>query len=361
MSASRPEGKYLRGKHFIPVAGEPVLVTGAAGFIGSRVVASLLRHGFSNIRCLVRPSSDLLSLRSALGEEDEMKCQIIEGNLLSREDCAKATEGARIIYHLVAGRGKYFPYCFQNSVVTTRNLLEASVRDKYLKRFVNVSSFVVYSNRTLKRGAVLDESCPLESELERRYDAYLYGKLKQEEIVREYHRAYGLRYVNVRPGIVFGPGKRAVPGTVGIDTFGIFFHLGGKKTVPLTYVDNCADAIVLAGFVEGVDEEDFNVVDDNLPSSRYFLREYKKRVRSFKSLYIPHGMFYLFCLGWEKYADWSYGQVPPIFNRLQCSFAWKGNRYSNSKLKERLGWKPLVSMSESLNRYFEYQKVSGGD
>lgn len=41
----------------------------------------------------------------------------------------------------MAGRGKSFPGCFQGSVVTTRNLLDAVVRLKTLKRFVNVSSF----------------------------------------------------------------------------------------------------------------------------------------------------------------------------------------------------------------------------
>src|SRR5438874_10347596 len=51
-----------------------------------------------------------------------------------------------------------------------------------------------------------------------------------------------------------------------------------SNTIPLTYVDNCADAIVLAGLKPGVDGEVFNVVDDDLPSSRRFLRLYKQNV-----------------------------------------------------------------------------------
>ena len=51
----------------------------------------------------------------------------------------------------------------------------------------------------------------------------------------------------VRPGYVYGQGKSAITGRVGIGSFGIFLHLGGGNRIPLTYVENCADAIVLAG------------------------------------------------------------------------------------------------------------------
>ncbi|HTA29518.1 MAG TPA: NAD-dependent epimerase/dehydratase family protein, partial [Candidatus Cybelea sp.] len=240
---------------------EWALVTGAGGFIGVRVVESLLKRGWKNIRCFVRPSSEVASLQLLVEQFPTAHLQILSGNLLSREDCAAATKDARIVFHLVTGRGKSFPGCFQNSVVTTRNLLDALVAERALARFVNVSSFAVHSNMNLKRGAVLDESCEIESNLEERYDAYVYAKLKQDELVDEYHQKHGLPYVTVRPAIVFGRGKKALPGAVGIDTFGFFLHLGGGNRVPLTYVDNCADAIVLAGLVEGVEGQIFNVVD----------------------------------------------------------------------------------------------------
>src|SRR5206468_7017915 len=119
--------------------------------------------------------------------------------------------------------------------------------------------------------AVLDESCPMEGQPELRGDAYTFAKVKQDEIVEEYGKKSGIPYVIVRPGVVYGPGNESIHGRVGIGTFGVFLHLGGSNTVPLTYVDNCAEAIVLAGLKPGVDGEVFNVVDDNLPSSRRFL------------------------------------------------------------------------------------------
>jgi nucleoside-diphosphate-sugar epimerase len=334
----------------------PVLVTGAAGFVGSRVVATLLRMGFERVFCNVRRSSDLGLLRAGIPEEQANCCQILEANLLSREECSNVAADVEIVYHLVAGRGKSFPVCFQGSVITTRNLLDALVEQGRLKRFVNVSSFAVYSNFGLKRGAVWDETCPLEDNLDERHDAYAYGKLKQDELVQDYHERFSVPFTVVRPGIVFGPGKKAIPGFVGMDTFGFFMHLGGGGRLPLTYVDNCAEAIVLAGLVKGVEGEVFNVVDDQLPTSRAFLRAYKQQVRSFWSVPIPYPAAYSLCAFWEWYSKRSRGQLPPVFNRRMCAFAWKGHDYSNRKLKERVGWQCRVPMQEALQQYFECQK-----
>lgn len=334
----------------------PVLVTGAAGFVGSRVVAALLRLGFERVVCGVRPASDLGLLQAGIPEEQANRCQILEANLLSREECGRVAADVELVYHLVAGRGKSFPACFQGSVITTRNLLDALVEHRRLKRFVNVSSFAVYSRFRSKRGAVWDEACPLEDNLDERHDAYAYGKLKQDELVQYYHERFGVPFTIVRPGIVFGPGKKAIPGFVGMDTFGFFMHLGGGGRLPLTYVDNCAEAIVLAGLVKGVEGEVFNVVDDQLPTSRAFLRAYKQQVRNFWSVPIPYPAAYALCAWWEWYAKRSKGQLPPVFNRRMCAFAWKGHGYSNRKLRERLGWHCRVPMQEALQRYFAYQK-----
>jgi nucleoside-diphosphate-sugar epimerase len=341
---------------FIVDRRDPILVTGAGGFIGSRVVDSLLCNGFSNIRCFTRPASGNAQLRAVLSAHPDHQCLILEGNLLSRPDCVRAVDGVSIVYHLVAGRGKSFPGCFQGSVITTRNLLDAAAQSATIRRFVNVSSFVVYSNYRLGRGAVWDESCPEERHLDERFDAYAYGKLKQDEIVRAYHKSHGIPYTIVRPGIVFGPGKKAIPGSVGLDTFGIFMRVGGAGRMPLTYIDNCADAIALAGLVPAAEGEVFNVTDDDLPKSRRFLREYKKRVGWFRSIWVPYWLMFAFCYAWEQYAVWSGGQLPPVLNRRSCAFSWKGHRYSNRKLKNGLGWKCRVSMTEALDRYFRSQQ-----
>jgi len=302
---------------------------------------------------MIRPTGATGKLQESCAKYPSNTVEIFKGNLLNPKDCALAVKDAKVIFHLAAGTGeKSFPDAYMNSVVATRNLLEAALKDGNLVRVVNVSSFTVYTNQSKSQGRLLDESCPVESRPEQRGDAYCYAKVKQDELMTEYGRKYGLPYVIVRPGAVYGPGKRQITGRVGIGTFGIFLHLGGSNQIPFTYVDNCADAIVLAGLKQGIDGEVFNVVDDDLPTSKNFLQLYKRHVKNFKSIYVPHVVSYLFCTGWEKYCEWSYGQLPPVFNRKRWHVEMKRTYYSNDKLKKQLAWTPRVPMNQGLDRLF---------
>src|SRR2546422_3982832 len=339
---------------------ERILVTGGNGFIGSRVVRTLLSYGFKRVRCLTRPTSNSSALDAISKEFSRANVEIVKGDLLSRDHCMTAVEGVSIVYHLAAGIDKTFPGCFLNSVVTTRNLLDAVMKEQALKRFVNISSLAVYSNDKIRRGGLMDESCEVETNLVVRYNPYAYGKVKQDELVLEYARTKGLPYVIVRPGVTFGPGKTKIPGRVGIDTFGVFLHLGLNNRMPLTYVDNCAEAIVLAGLRKGIEGEVFNIIDDDLPKSGECLRRYKKQVHRFMSIPIPYPAFYLLNFLWEKYSKWSEGQLPPAFNRRMCATYFKGNTYSNQKAKVLLGWHPRVGITEGLERFFGHAREMMG-
>ena len=166
---------------------DSILVTGASGFIGVSVVQRLLEEGYRNLRCFVRPFSQTERLTSVLRRfSAEGHVEMVRGDLVSREHCARAARNVAVIYHLAAGFDKSFAGAFMNSALATRNLMDAFLELGKPKRFVNVSSFAVYSTLKLKRGAPLDENSPLEDAPQERYDAYGFGKLKQEELVREY-------------------------------------------------------------------------------------------------------------------------------------------------------------------------------
>lgn len=327
-----------------------ILVTGANGFIGTKVVETLIGYGFEKVWCLVRSTNNLGQLKN-IGTGVE----IIEGNLLSLEDCRRATAGVKLIFNLAVSIDKSFSSSFLNSVLATRNLLDAVVHNGSLRRWVQISSFAVYSNWKLPRGGLLDETCEVEPDPVQRYEPYCYAKIKQDQLVIEYGRKSKVPYVIVRPGAVYGPrGRQSLTPRIGIDTFGIFLHLGGRNRLPLSYVDNCAEAIVLAGLVKGVERQVFNIVDDDLPRSREFLRVYKRNVKYFRSVYILYPIFYFLCYLWEKYSAWSEGQLPPVFNRRRCAAYWKGNRYSNEKAKRLLGWTPRVPFRKAVQRHCEY-------
>lgn len=230
----RQESESASRDGFLAGPDDRILITGAAGFIGSRVLQSLLDRGFRNLVCFVRPSSDLASIECIVARQRPgTRIEVVKGNLLSRQDCEAASKDVALIFHLAAGIGeKSFPDAFLNSVVATRNLLDASLRCARLRRFVLVSSFAVYSNCEKPLGRLLDESCPIEAHPELRGEAYCYAKVKQEELVAEYGRNHGIPYVLVRPGSVYGARNSDITGRVGISTFGPYLHMGSSTRFP---------------------------------------------------------------------------------------------------------------------------------
>ena len=179
-------GRDLSGESLLLRPDDQILITGASGFIGVRLVRTLLEMGFQNLCCLTRLPGKVSKFDALRNEPGGSRIRVVTGNLLSREDCATATRGAKLIYHLAAGRGeKSTPDAYMNSVVATRNLIEEGARQGCLKRFVSVSSFAVYSNRQKPCGSLLDELCPIEPRPELCGDAYSFAKIKQDEMVAE--------------------------------------------------------------------------------------------------------------------------------------------------------------------------------
>lgn len=337
---------------------EKVLVTGAGGFLGSHVVKKLLDDGFEDVRCLVH--SDSSKSRMEELKQKNPSCsghlEVLQGDLCSRECCSEAVQGVKVIYHIAAGvAGKSYAGSYMKSVITTRNLIEAALTAGSFRRFVSIGSFASYDNRNLRRGACLDENCPMLDVTSPGLNPYTFVKTEQDLLVMQYGKEKGLPWVILRPGVIYGPGvKELITARVGISTFGFFMHLGGGNRIPLTYVENCADAVIRAGLIPGVEGNVFNIVDDDLPRSRNFLRAYKRNVRRFFSVPIPYWLFSLFTMWWERYSLRSKGQIPLVFSKTRTESLWKSYVYSNQKAKDLLGWTPAVPYQDALRRYFDF-------
>jgi nucleoside-diphosphate-sugar epimerase len=254
------------------------------------------------------------------------------------------------VYHLAAGTGGAAADLFLNTVVASKNLLEAVLHRQHPARVVLVSSFGVYGTAGLARGALVDEDTPFETNPERR-DLYSQAKLRQEKLFREYHQRHGLPLVVLRPGVIYGPGGSPISSRVGLSVPGLFLHLGGRNLLPLTYVDNCAEAIVVAGERGVADAQAYNVVDDDLPTCVDYLRQYQREVRTLRAVSLPYPASQ--ALSWlcERYHEHSQGQLPAFFTRYRTATTWGGNRFSNAKLKS-LGWQPIIPTDEGLRRTF---------
>ena len=180
-------------------------------------------------RCLVRPSGNLQSLEKCISRHGALHdVEVMVGNLLSATT-HQATAGVEVIYHLAAGRKRHVRRRLpQFGGVDVQSLRETAAHG-CLVRFVNVSSFSVYTNRCKPKWRLLDETCPIESDPAARGDPYMFGKTKQEELLFDYGRQLGIPFVTVRPGVVYGEGKEEITNRIGIGTFGRFF-VGGRAS-----------------------------------------------------------------------------------------------------------------------------------
>ncbi len=157
----------------------------------------------------------------------------------------------------------------------------------------------------------------------------------------------------LRPGVLYGPGGADFHSRVGLRLGGWLLHLGGGNPVPLSYVDNCAEAVVLAGHSDDRAGEAYNVIDDDLPTSRQYLKEYKRSVGAVRSIPIPFRISMMMSKIMGDHPPW---RLPPVLTTYKVETLWRGYRFDNSKLKQ-LGWKQLVTTAEGMSRTFASLKA----
>jgi nucleoside-diphosphate-sugar epimerase/peptidoglycan/xylan/chitin deacetylase (PgdA/CDA1 family) len=325
------------------------LVTGAAGFLGMAMVQRLQAHGFTDLRCLVRRREDIPKLDALAEQRAGLRMEYCVGNLRYREDAVRAVQDVHLIFHLAAGKKGTAADLFLDSVVASRNLLDA-VADRKPMRMVLVSSFGVYGVADIGRGARLNEQTALESHPEWR-DHYSFSKLRQEQLFWEYQKRSGFELVVLRPGVIYGPDGVHLSNRIGLTIGKWHLHFGGNNLLPLSYVDNCAEAIVVAGIHPRSAGQIYNVLDDDLPTCRQYLRAYKEHVTKIRSISVPYFGVRLLSSLVAKYNRYSNGQLPAILTPYKAASQWGGNRFDNSKLRS-IGWNQLVQTKEGLQRTF---------
>jgi UDP-glucose 4-epimerase len=182
------------------------VVTGAAGFIGSRLCGQLLSEGQSvvGIDCFTDyyPKSRKLSNLKPLLKQRRFRFLRVD---LSKECPPSAFRGADYVFHLAAQPGvrdswgqTFAPYV-RNNVVATQKLLEVVKRTEP-RRIIYASSSSIYGDA---------ESLPTsEDALPRPVSPYGVTKLAAEHLFSSYAKAYGVPSIVLRYFTVYGPGQR---------------------------------------------------------------------------------------------------------------------------------------------------------
>lgn len=308
------------------------LVTGGGGFIGSHVVEHLAGKGLG-----VRVLDDFSTGRESNLAHLEGKYELVRGTLLDLDTVKRAAEGCEAIIHLGAipsvPRSIADPVATNNANVNgTLNALIAA-RDLKVRRIAMASSSSVYGDSpTLPK----IETMPANPK-----SIYAASKLIGEHYARVFNSVFGLSVVCLRFFNVFGPRQdpnseyaAVIPKFIKLIGRGISpeVHGDGLQTRDFTYVDNVAQAVVLAATVPEVPPA---LVCNIACGDRVSLLDLVGMINRI--------------LG----AD-----VKPVFAESRAGDV-KHSLADISAAKSALGYDPLVGLEEGIGKTIEYMRKYG--
>ncbi len=309
-----------------------VLITGASGFIGSHMVEEALERGYS-VRVFLRyNSTGYMGNLRFLEKEKLRSLEIFWGDIRDYTSVLRATKGVDYVIHLAAQIS--VPYSFQNpidfamnNVVGTTNILRASFESGVLK-FIHASTSEIFggSDKPLNENSLRLPRSP-----------YAASKVGADAMVKSFFYTTGLNTLIIRPFNTFGPRqsmRALIPWIIFQAINGNEVRLGNlKPRRDFTYVEDTVRAFIVAleKPTEGGDEinlgygESFSVKEivdivGNLVGKKLRIITDPALMRS---------------------------ESVEVFNLIS----------DNSKARKVLGWQPLYSIVEGINRTVEYIKA----
>jgi len=218
-----------------------ILVTGAAGFIGSHLTELLVRAGHG-VRAFVRYNSR--NDRGWLADPRQTpQLEVVIGDVRDFDAVSRAMTGCEAVFHLAALIG--IPYSYVSPLAYVRTNIEGTYNVLEAARTLGLSQVLVTSTSETYGSAQyvpMDERHPVVGQ-----SPYSATKIAADQLAISYHRAFGLPVKLVRPFNTYGPRQsvRAIIPTViaqllaGTDVV----RLGSlHPTRDLTYVDDTVRA-----------------------------------------------------------------------------------------------------------------------
>ena len=346
-----PGPAVLRPRPVDPDQDNLCLITGASGFIGGHLAARLVREGYQ-VRCLVRPTSATAALAG-------LDVELVRGDLTDPATLPRATEGCRYVVHCGAMVSDWaLPAEIEAvNVGGTRDLLAASAQAA-AQRFVHISSTDVYGHPGSLEVAETYGS-------KRFANWYAQTKRASEDQVRR-AGAGGLETVILRPATVYGPGCRELVLEVAraLRRRQMLLIGGGRSLVGLCYVENLADAVVLALGHESAAGQVFNVADGLQVSWRRFVDDLAAGLGAPRArLNIPYPVAAGLALGLEQgYRGLRRAtglKTRALLSRQAVQLMGIDQSFSTARARELLGWEPRVGYETGLAETLAWLREQG--
>jgi len=316
-----------------PWEGVNVLVTGAAGFIGSHLTERLLALGArvtGFIRYTSRSDAGLLAGVTHPG------LRLVAGDLKDADAVRRAMEGAEVILHLGALIGIPYSYAHPNDVVQVNTLgtlnVLAAARDLRPRKLVITSTSEVYGSALR---VPIDEGHPRQPQ-----SPYAASKIAADAVALSFHRAFEFPVAIVRPFNTFGPRQsdRAIIPTIisqalakGRITIG-----DTRPTRDFTYVTDTVEGMLRVAESERSNGEDFNLGSGQEIS----IGDLARRIAGLIGITLPV----------QQAAE----RLRPAKSEVTRLLA------ATAKAREVLGWTPAVSLDDGLRNTIQWIREHPG-
>jgi UDP-N-acetylglucosamine 4-epimerase len=334
--------RYEEAQEYIRGRPRAWLVTGAAGFIGSHLVESLLKLdqtvvGLDNFSTGRR--SNLGQVMNAVGARRWRNLNFIEGDIRSLDKCRQACRAVDVVLHQAAlgsvPRSIEDPIgAHESNVSGLLNMLVAA-HGAGVSRFVYAGSSATYGDE------------PSEPKVERRIgrplSPYALTKYVNELYAEVFARCYGFESIGMRYFNVFGPRQdpngpyaAVIPTWIAgmIRNEPVYINGDGETTRDFCYIDNVVQANLLAGTVE--DAAALNQVYNVALGERTSLNDLFATVRSLLELRYPdlHSLT-------PTYREFRHGDP-------------RSSQADIGKASRLLGYQPAAAVRQGLARSIEW-------
>ena len=308
------------------IQGETILITGGAGFIGTRLAQWLVERN----RIVILDNLHRDSLKDQPELKNHKNLELIQGDVLDQHSVNRAIRGASIVIHCAAIAGVDTVLAnptktMRVNIIGTYNVLEAAVAVEGVKRFIDFSTSEVFGTYAYKvrEGDVTSLGAVGEARW-----TYAVSKLATEHMAHTYYREFGLPTVAVRPFNIYGPGQ---VGEGAIHHFilralrdePLTIHNDGSQIRAWCYIDDIVEAVLRAMDFDKAIGHSFNIGNPRSTLTIYHLAREIVRLAGSKSEI--------------KHVQWDHPDVELRIPNVE-------------KARRLLGFEPRVDLEDGLER-----------
>ena len=316
---------------------QKVLITGANGFIGNRLLQHYKSQGIAVIGVDLTGNQDDI-FQGDIGQPDSIS------HLLA--DCEVVIHTAALVSNAIADADMW-----RVNVLATHNLVEAAKKHN-VKRFVQISSIVAYGNTA---EGELDENHPVHAD----GGSYVLTKLASEHAVLAATANSAMELVIIRPGDVYGPGSRpwVVLPLEAINKGQFMLPAKGEGFFRPIYIDDLIRGIALATTSQQAAGEIINLSCEGYITTAQFFSYHYRWLNKRGPLEVSTGLALFAATAASKMAAVTGGvnEASTATVKQLSTSSW----FSIAKAERILGWKPEVPLDTGMQASQEWAQSQG--